>query len=76
MIQTITYPTRKAKEIGNIREARRGFASVNVDFINNNESNGFIVKYDNTIIPTIPKRRLSESAFIRELAQNSDIELI
>jgi len=56
------------------REVQAGFRAIHTDYYNN----GFKVTYDdqasNAVI--IPKRRLTQSAFMRELALNSDIELI
>jgi len=56
--------------------AVQSFRSIHTDFIKIAGKLGYRVTYDNTPDVPIPKRRLTESAFIRELALNSDIELI
>jgi len=63
-------------KIDKILQAVSNWRSIHTDFIANDESNGYRVTYDNT--PSLPfsKRRLTQTAFIRELALNSDIELI
>jgi len=55
---------------------KTGFRALHTDFINNDESQGYRVVFDNAPNIAIPKRQLTESAFIRELATNSNIELI
>lgn len=60
-----------------LRHARNGFRAIHTDYINNDQNQGFKVTFSNdTPPPPPPKRRLTETAFIRELATNSDIELI
>jgi len=71
--KTIMYLTRDSMKFDKTIQAQRKFRSIHTHII----QQGFEVIYDNTPDPPPPpKRRLTETAFIRELAQNSDIELI
>jgi len=74
--KTIQYRTRTAMKADKILQGVIGFRSIHTDFKNNDENQGFIVTYDDKIQVKIPNRKLTQTAFIRELALNSNIDLI
>jgi len=81
MIEIRTYHTRKVMKREKTKMNELGFRSLHTDFIDNDESKGYRVTFVNgsdipSIDPRPPNRRLTQAQFIKELADQQQIDLI
>lgn len=76
-IEIEDYSNRVLMKTAKKIRASNGWRALHTDFINNKESDGYQVTYDNTPDPPpLPKRQLTQRQFLDELAAQNNAEII